>query len=79
MKNFDESGIGHNLHDSLGVLGLELGATVREAKIWYRTLERRLHPDKHDPSVTGMTSEEAVEFFKLVNNAQQFLCTTLHN
>ena len=44
--------------------------------IWYRTLAQRLHPDNHDPSVTGMTSEEAVELFELVNNAQQFLRTT---
>ena len=59
--------------------GLEVGATVREVKIRYRTLARRLHPDKNDPSVTGLTSEEAVELFKIVNNAQQFLCTILRN
>ena len=40
-------------------------------------LARILHPDKHDPEVTGMTSEEAVELFKLVNNAQQFLRDTI--
>ena len=69
-KKFDEIGIGYNLYDSLGVFGLEMGATVREAKIRYRTLARRLHPYKHDPNVTGLTSEESVELFKLVNNAQ---------
>ena len=39
----------------------------------YRLLARRLHPDKHDTEATGMTSEEAVEMFKLVNNAQKYL------
>ena len=38
-----------------------------------RSLARQLHPDKHDPEETGMTSEEAVELFKLVNNAQEHL------
>ena len=56
-----------------------MDATVREVKIRYSTLARRLHPDKHDPNVTGLNSEEAVELFKLVNNAQQFLCTKLCN
>ena len=35
-----------------------MNATVREVKIRYRTLARRLHPDKHDPNVTGLTSEK---------------------
>ena len=61
------------MQDSLGVLGLEMGVTVREVNIRYRFLEQRLHLDKHDTEVTGMTSEEAVETFKLVNNAQQYL------
>ena len=61
------------MRDSLGVLGLEMGVTVREVNLRYRLLAQRLHPDKHDTEVTGMTSEEAVEMFKLVNNAQQYL------
>ena len=58
---------------SLGVLGLEMGVTVREVNVRYRFLAQRLHPDKHNTEVTGMTSEEAEETFKLVNNAQQYL------
>ena len=54
-------------------MGLDFGVTVREVNIRYRYLARKLHPDKHDPEISGMTSEEAVELFKLVNNAQQFL------
>ena len=61
------------MQNSLGVLGLEIGVTVPEVNVRYRFLARRLHPDKHDTEVTGMTSEEAVETFKLVNNAQQYL------
>ena len=47
--------------DSLDVLGLEMEVTVREVNMRYRFLARRLHPNKHDTEVTGMTSEEAVE------------------
>ena len=54
-------------------MGLDFGVTVREVNIRYRYLARKLHPDKHDPEISGMTSEEAVELFKLVNDAQQFL------
>ena len=61
------------MQDSLGVLGLEMGVTVREVNVRYRFLARRLHPDRHDTEVTGMTSEEAVETFNLVNNAEQYL------
>ena len=59
--------------DSLRVLGLEPGVTGREIKVPYIFLERQLHPDKHDPEITCMTSEEAVEKFRCVNNAQQFI------
>ena len=61
------------MRDSLDVLGLEMGVTVRKVNVWYRLLARRLYPDKHDTEATGMTSEEAVEIFKLVNNKQQYL------
>ena len=61
------------MQDSLGVLGLEMGVTMREVNIRYIFLARRLHPNKHDTEVTGMTSEEAVKTFKLVNNTQQYL------
>ena len=72
-SNYNERGVGINIQDSLGVLGLEMGVTVREVNVRYRFLARRLHPNKHDTEVTGMTSEEAVEMFKLVNKAQQYL------
>ena len=68
-----ENNIESQLTDSLRILGLESGVTGREINVRYIFLARRLHPDKHDPEITGMTSEEAVEQFKRVNNAQQFI------
>ena len=61
------------MRDSFGVLGLDLGVTVREINMQYQFLSRRLHPDKHETEVTVMTSEEALEMFKLVNIVQQYL------
>ena len=61
------------LTDSLRVLELEPGVTRREINVQYIFFARRLHPDKHDQEITGMTSEEALELFKRVNNAQQFI------
>ena len=59
--------------NSLGVLGLEMGVTVREVNVQYRFLARILHPNKHNIDVMGMTPEEAIELFNLVNNSQQHL------
>ena len=77
VENWYDRGIGINMGDSLVVLGLEMGVTVREVNVWYRFLARILHPDKHVTEVTGMMSEEALELFKLVKNAQQYLLTTI--
>ena len=46
---------------------------VREVKVRDIFLARQLHPDKHDTEVMGMTVAEAVELFKLANNAQEHL------
>ena len=56
---------------------MEMGVTVREVNVRYQFLARTLHPDKHDTEVIGMTSEEAVELFKLVKNVQQHLRTKI--
>ena len=48
-------------------------ATVQEVNVRYQLLAQRLHPNKHDTEVTGMTPEEAVELLKMVKNAQQYL------
>ena len=72
-RDYIPENVGRSLFDSLKVLGLGLGATEREVKTNYRALSRMYHPDKHDPDKTGMTHEEANEFFKLINNANQYL------
>ena len=69
--------VGRSLEHSFKVLGLGLGATETEVKVAYRALARIYHPDKHDPMRTGMTQAEASEYFKIINNAQAYLCEVL--
>jgi hypothetical protein len=74
---YDPEMVGRSLEHSFKALGLGLGATETEVKIAYRALARIYHPDKHDPVRTGMTQVEASEYFKLINNAQSYLCEVL--
>ena len=69
--------VGHSLAHSFKALGLGLGATETEVKVAYRALARIYHPDKHDPTRSGMTHVEASEYFKLINIAQAYLCEFL--
>jgi DnaJ-class molecular chaperone len=50
-----------------------LGASETEIKVHYRQLARKYHPDKNDTTITGLSAEEASEFFKLLNNANDYL------
>ena len=65
--------IGRSLGASLQILDLGLGASEIEAKMKYQQLAWIYHPDKNDQTTTGLTSEEASEFFKLLNNANEYL------
>ncbi len=65
--------VGHSLEHSLRVLGLGLGASEMEVEVQYHALARIYHPDKHDPTITGMTHEAAADFFKIINNANSYL------
>ena len=69
--------VGHSLEHSFKALGLGLGATETEVKVRYCALARIYHPDKHDLAQTRMMSTEASEYFKLINNAQSYLCEVL--
>jgi DnaJ-class molecular chaperone len=62
---------------SLAILGLGLGASEIEIKVHYRQLPCKYHPDKNSPATTGLTATEASDFFKLLNNVQEYLkeCT----
>ena len=75
--NYDPEMVGRSLEHSFKALGLGLGATETEVKVAYRALARIYHPDKHDPMRTGMTHAEASEYFKIINNAQAYLCEVL--
>jgi hypothetical protein len=65
--------VGRSMSHLLKILGLGLGASETEIKIHYRQLARKYHPDKNDHAATGLTTEEATEFFKLLNNANDYL------
>jgi DnaJ-class molecular chaperone len=58
---------------SLKILGLGLGASETEIKVHYRQLACKYHPDKNNTTITGLTAEKAPEFFKLLNNANNYL------
>jgi DnaJ-class molecular chaperone len=67
------------VYDSLKILGLGLGALEREVKLAYRQLACLYHPDKWDQArtTTGMMLEETTAHFKLLNNVQAFLRSSL--
>jgi curved DNA-binding protein CbpA len=69
--------VGRSLEHSFKALGLGLGATETEVKVRYRAFAQIYHPDKHDPTRTGMTQAAAVDYFKLINNDQAYLCKVL--
>ena len=65
--------VGQSMSHALKLLGLGLGASEMEVKIRYRQLAREYHPNKNNQEVTGLTTTEALDFFKLLNNANMFL------
>jgi hypothetical protein len=65
--------VGRSLSHSLKILGLGLGASKMEIKVHYRQLARKYHPDKNDPTATGLTATKASDFFKLLINANEYL------
>jgi DnaJ-class molecular chaperone len=75
--DYDPEMVSRSLEHSFKALGLGLGATETEVKVRYCALARIYHPDKHDPTRTGMTQAAAADYFKLINNAQAYLCKVL--
>jgi DnaJ-class molecular chaperone len=65
--------VGRSMSHLLKILGLGLGKSETEIKMHYRQLAHKYHPDKNNPTTTGLTAEEASEFFKLLNNANNYL------
>ena len=74
-RDYDPDGIGHNLCDSLDILGfsLEDNVTERHIRRRYMQMARKYHPDKNIPEETGRNQEEATRYFQLLNNAQAYL------
>jgi DnaJ-class molecular chaperone len=65
--------VGKSMSHLLKILGLGLGASKMEIKVHFRQLACKYHMDKNDSTITGLTAEEAMEFFKLLNNANDYL------
>jgi len=65
--------VGRSMSHSLKILGLRLGASEMEIKVHYRQLARKYHLDKNDTVLTGLTTAEASDVFKLLNNANEYL------
>ena len=70
-------GVGRNLFDSFGVLGLGFDATEMDVKTAFRMLALRYHPDKNDPEITGMNRDQATAHFQLLNTANSYLRSVL--
>ena len=63
----DELMAGRTIWDGRWVVACACRSEM-EIKVHYRQLARKYHPDKNDPTATGLTATEASDFFKLLNN-----------
>ena len=73
------NGVAAHLREAYSTLGLELSATERDVRVKFRQLSRKYHPDKHQQSQTGLTDDEAMEFFQKTNNAQETILTHIRS
>jgi curved DNA-binding protein CbpA len=64
--------VGWSMSHLLKILGLCLGASETEIKVYYWQLVRKYHSDKNNPTASGLTASEASDFFKLLNNANKY-------
>ena len=72
-RAYNIDGVGKTRKESQGIPNLSGDATEREVKTNYRKIEQIYEPDKHRPASTGMSPNQPEEYFKMVNNAFEFL------
>jgi hypothetical protein len=77
-REYNPDQVGNTMFDSLKILGLGYAATYAEVKAKYRAMARMYHPDQHNPERTGLTHSQAVQLFKLINNAHEYLRSKLN-
>ena len=65
------------MYDSLKIFGLGYTATTAEMTANFRAQARIYHPDQHNPERTGMSNEEAVQYFQMLGNARDYLKSKL--
>jgi DnaJ-class molecular chaperone len=68
--------VSRSMCHALKIFVLGLGASETEQKVRYHQMARVYHPDMQN-GTTGLTSEETADFFKILNNANMFLCGRL--
>jgi DnaJ-class molecular chaperone len=61
------------MFNSLAILGLGLGVSETKIKVHYQQLAHKYHPEKNNPTITGLSASEASDFFKLLNNTHEYL------
>ena len=59
----------------MALLGFNAGSNAKERDviIAHRKLTRKHHPDKNDPSLTGLDNTQATAFFQTINNAFSYV------
>jgi hypothetical protein len=76
--DYDPKMVGQSLEHSFKALELGLGSTeMGVLKLQYCALAQIYHPNKHNPTKTGLSHKVAADFFKLINNAQAYICDIL--
>ena len=76
-RDYIPDNVGRVMYNSLQIISLGFGSTETKVMNRFRMLLKIYHPDKHEQNQTGMTNEEAMHFFQLLNNAWMFLTNIL--
>ena len=72
-RDFIPENVGRVMYDSLKIFDLGYAATLPEVTANFRALARIYHPDQHNPERTGLSSDQAKEYFQMLGNARDYL------